>query len=119
MLRLAACSLGLIAALACAGCSVRLGDMSVLTTKGVSLDGVNLDTLPQRRNIEGEDMPWLILFFPLGIPHLETAVDDALARGDGDVMLDAVITSEGWWFLVGRSGLKVRGTVVQTRGATR
>jgi hypothetical protein len=79
---------------------------------------VNLDTLPQKRSVEGEDMPWLILFFPLGIPHLETAVDDALAKGDGDVMLDAVITSEGWWFLVGRSGLKVRGTVVKTRGAT-
>jgi hypothetical protein len=90
--------------------------MSVITSKSIALDGVNLDTLPQTRNVEGQDAKWVLLFIPLGIPHLENAIDDALAKGNGDVMLDAVISSESWWFIIGQAAYKVRGTVVRTRG---
>lgn len=99
------------------GCKTRVGDLSVISTRNVSLDRVDLDHLPQTSNVEGEDSKWIFLIIPTGVPHLEDAIDDALIKGNGDVMVDAVVHSSGWWFLLGQSTLSVRGTVVNTRGA--
>jgi len=93
--------------------------MSVLSTRNVSLDKVNMDELPQVRNVAGIDSKWMILFFPIGIPHLENAVDDALNKGDGDLMIDAVLSAGGWWFLVGKNTIIAEGTVVKTRGGAK
>ena len=108
-------SLAVSAALFLSGCAVRLGDMSVLSTRNVSLDRVDLDSRPQVKGVVGEDSKFMLLFIPLGIPHLEDAVDDALDKGQGDVMVDAVIHSTGWWFIIGQNSLRVKGTVVKTR----
>jgi hypothetical protein len=99
------------------GCSIRLADFTAISTKNVHLDRVDLDTLPQTPSITGEDSALMILFFPLGFPHLENAVDDALQKGNGDILTDAVLYSRGWWFLIGQNTLQVKGTVVRTRGA--
>lgn len=99
------------------GCSTRLGDMSIISSRTVNLDNVNLDSLPQTRNVEGEDRRFIFLFIPFGSPQLENAIDDALEKGGGDLMMDAVISSEVWWFLIGQSALIVKGTVVDTRGS--
>ena len=98
------------------GCSMRLGDMSVISTRNLSLDTVDLDRLPQTERVVGRDTKWMILIFPIGIPHLEDAIDDALEKGNGDVMVDAVVHSSGWWFLIGQNTISVKGSVVKTRG---
>ena len=41
--------------------------------------------------------------------------DDALNKGNGDVLIDAVLHSKAWWFICGQSTLEVKGTVVKTR----
>ena len=112
--------LGLFAvvALLATGCSLRLGDMSVISNRNVSLEKVDLDALPQTKNVTGKDTKFLFLFIPFGVPHLEDAVDDALNKGDGDVLVDAVIHARNWWFLVGQTGYEVTGTVVKTRGVS-
>jgi len=98
------------------GCSTRLGGMSVVSTRNVTLDRVDLDRLPQVRNITGKDSKFILLFIPFGIPSLEDAVDDALRKGGGDLLVDAVIHRRGWWFLIGETSLTVTGTAVKTRG---
>ena len=98
------------------GCATRLGDMSVISTRNVSLDEVDLDSLPQVKGVTGKDSKFIFLFIPFGVPHLEDAIDDALDKGDGDVMVDAIVHRQGWWFLIGETSLKVKGTVVKTRG---
>ena len=98
------------------GCSMRLSDLTVASTKNVNLDKVDLDSLPQTKGIVGKDTKYRILFIPLGFPHLEDAIDDALDKGNGDVMIDAVVHSRGWWFIIGQDSLEVKGTVVKTRG---
>jgi hypothetical protein len=98
------------------GCVTRLGDMTVLSTRNVTLSKVDLDRMPQVKGITGRDSKFIILCIPLGIPHLEDAVDEALNKGGGDVMVDAVVHQEGWWFLVGQTALTVKGSVVNTRG---
>ena len=98
------------------GCSIRLADFTVISTKSVELDRVDLDDLPKTENVTGYDKKLMLLFFPLGIPHIENAVDDALEKGNGDAMTDAVLYSSSWWFIVGQNILKVEGDVVNTRG---
>lgn len=107
----------LVGVVSLTGCStIRLGDLSLMSTKNVNLDEVDLDTLPQQKGIEGEDTKFVLLFIPFGIPHLEDAVDDALEKGGGDLIADAVIYSKGWWFIIGETTLSVKGTVINTKG---
>ena len=46
---------------------------------------------------------------------MKEALDDALTKADGDLMIDASLYSTSWWFLVGQVGLELRGTVVNTK----
>ncbi|MEW5894669.1 MAG: hypothetical protein AB1650_02760 [Candidatus Omnitrophota bacterium] len=98
------------------GCAMRLADMSVISTRNVSLDKVDLDRMPQVKNVTGKDSKFIFLFIPFGVPHLEDAVDDALRKGQGDLMVDAVVYSRSWWFIIGETGIEVKGSVVKTRG---
>jgi hypothetical protein len=98
------------------GCSVRLADLTMVSTKNVSLSKVDLDKLPQTQGVIAKDSRMIVLGIPLGFPHLENAVDEALEMGKGDLMTDAVITAKGWSiFLVGQNTLEVKGSVVRTR----
>lgn len=101
------------------GCSARMGDLTVASTQLAKLDGVNLNEAPTKRHVTGEAKSFMFLFIPFGIPHLEDAVEDALVKGNGDVMTDVTVHRTGWWFLVGQIGWKVTGDVVQTRGQNR
>ncbi|MDF0673693.1 MAG: hypothetical protein P0120_05030 [Nitrospira sp.] len=106
----------MIMTLLTAGCSTRIADMTVITTRIVALDRVDLDKLPTKRRVAGESTRWTILIIPLGFPTIKEAVDDALDKGGGDLMTDAVVTSEGWTaILFGLTRLKVEGDVVKTR----
>jgi hypothetical protein len=98
------------------GCSIRVADMTLMSTRIVALDRVDIDKLPVTRRVVGEDSRWNILGIPLGVPHLKDAVDDALNKGNGDLMTDAVIYQTGWTaIIVGQNSLRVEGDVVKTR----
>lgn len=109
---LAAITLGMFIS----GCAIRGADFTAISTKNVNLKGVDLNKLDGRR-VEGRDSNFVFLFIPFGFPHLEDAVDDALAKGGGDLMLDAVFHARSWWFLVGQDIIEVKGTVVNTFNA--
>ena len=54
-----------------------------------------------------------VLFIPtFAGPSLAAAVDDAIARGHGDVLTRADVRSTKYWFLVGIETLTVRGNVI-------
>ena len=99
------------------GCAFRQADLTAITTRNVKLDGVNLNELSSER-IEGKDSKFVFMFIPFGRPHLEEAIDDALDKGNGDLMLDAVIYTKSWWFLVGQNIITVKGTVLNTSETT-
>ena len=102
------------------GCSsMRIGDLSVISSRNVNLDKVDLDTLEGTR-VTGKDGVLLLLgLIPLGgLPNLEEAMDDALNQGGGDLMLDAVVRSTSWSaIIVAEVAIEVEGEVVKTRGA--
>lgn len=105
----------LIVLVIASGCTTRLADFTMISTRNVELDRVDLDSLPRTRGVSGEDSRFIFLFIPFGSPHLEEAIDDALEKGGGDVMTDAVMSSTIWWFLIGQNTLRVKGTVIDSR----
>jgi hypothetical protein len=98
------------------GCQIRQADLTAISTRNVSLDRVDLDKL-QGSRVHGEDSAFVFLFIPFGFPHLEDAIDEALNRGGGDLLTDAVVHQSGWWFIVGQSTITVDGVAVKTRGS--
>lgn len=94
------------------GCTTRLGDFTVLSTKNVDVSGVK----PGDR-YTGEDCINLLLsMIPLGEINWKNAMDQALERGKGDVMVDIVLTAKGWMipYIWGQQCIEIAGTVSQT-----
>jgi hypothetical protein len=107
----------LIASLFVSGCSTRIADLTVISPHNVSLKHVDIDSMSQVKHVEGVDKAPIVLFFPLGQPNLEEAISDALRKGGGDLMTDVTVYEEAWWaVLFGQKALRVKGTVVKTRG---
>ena len=67
-------------------------------------------------NIYNIDDVAFIFLFPLGQPKLKEALNNALEKGQGDLMVNASVYVTGWWFLIGEVGIKIKGDVVNTRG---
>lgn len=107
----------ILAGVLLAGCSTRIADLTVISPHNVSLKHTDIDNLPQVKQVEGVDKVPIVLFFPIGQPNLEEAIADALQKGGGDLMTDVTVYQEAWWaVLFGQQGLRVKGTVVKTRG---
>lgn len=116
MKKLLLAALGL---LSLSSCSTHLTDLTIITNKNIELEKINIDRAPQRKNVIGEDSKWVVLFIPLGLPKLREAVNDTLQKGQGDVIIDASVYANDWWFFIGKISLEVRGTVVDTKGGKR
>ena len=94
------------------GCSVRMADMTVASTKNYNL---NSNQFVKGERVKGEHKVPVILF-PLGIPNFKTAVDRAIEKDRCTVALsDVVITQLNQAFLVGQIGYRVEGTQIIDR----
>lgn len=92
------------------GCTIRLGDFTVLSTKNVDVSAVK----PGDR-FSGEDCANTVLVFPLGDPNWKTAMDQALEKGKGDILIDSVVTFKYWTaILFGQRCVIIDGTVSRT-----
>lgn len=110
------CVAALLALALLPGCITDQGLVTLAATQPVQLDvqNVEIEKLPAMRDVEGSHTGVTsILFFPtFAGPRLELAVEDALARGRGDVLTRAQVTTTRWWLLVGVETITVRGNVV-------
>ena len=97
-------------------CTTHLTDLSVISNKNIALDNIDIDRSPQRKLVVGEDKKFIFLFIPLGQPKIREAVNDALKKGNGDLIVDASLYVKYWWFLVGQTSIEIKGTVVNTKG---
>ena len=99
------------------GCVVRHGDFTVLSNKLVRTSDFELSKADRVKNVEGIDRAHIIFLIPTGTVVLEEAIDDALRKGQGDVLTDAVIKYSGWYipYIYGQMGWSVVGDVVKTR----
>ena len=102
-------SIGLVS-LVLAGCSVRLLDFTAISSKNCDIQGT------RGERVQGKDMAWLILGIPTGMPMKKEALDRAIERCNGDLLVDGVVYQKGWFaLLVGQSGYVIEGTCVNTK----
>ena len=105
----------LISVLYISGCSTHITDFSMISSKNVNLNKVDIDKLPQSKNVIGKDKKFVFLFIPFGQPTIKGALNDALQKGNGDLMVDASVYVTNWGFLIGQTGIEIKGDVVKTR----
>jgi hypothetical protein len=99
------------------GCTYRIADLTLVSTKNIDLTNVKLDARKGIRK-KGEDCRISILTIPLGLPNLETAVDNALIAGGGNVLVDEVTELKNTWFLIGSQHcIVVEGSVLNISDA--
>ena len=87
------------------GCSRRVADCTILSTKNIYCKNVDLTTLEQNHGVVGKD----IRFWGIG-SNLQDAADKALEKGGGNLMIDPVFYYETFPLICG--GYVVKGTVV-------
>ena len=68
----------------------------------------------------GKDCRFNLLgLIPFGLPNMEEAVDKALEKGKGNVMVDEVTEYENYWVVLGFvSCINVEGTVLTAPAST-
>ena len=87
----------LASAMLLSGCTERIGDFTLISTKNVEIGGKykKLDT-----RYKGEDGRGILLGIPLGMPNLKTAVDNCIEAGTGELLTNAVVESSFWWAII-------------------
>jgi hypothetical protein len=85
-------------------CSYRLGDFTILSTKNYN------SALKYREagRFEGEDEVFVFFGIPFGQPNIENAVDEAIEKGRGVYLTNAVLEFNNGLFSM---GYKVTGDV--------
>jgi hypothetical protein len=104
----------LVLVCACAvlvGCSVRVGDFTVISTKNVDVGGKYI----KGERKQGEDKAFAFIF-PFGTPNLKNAVDACIEAGSGELLTNVVINYVGSLGiitapLIGPFGYEVLGDV--------
>ena len=107
------------ASILCSGCTMRLIDFTVISSKNVTL---NAPQAPNRTT--GRDCVDLLLFIPINgrlQPNLKEAVDRAIeAAGTGyDALIDGVVDQETLFtYIYNRACFIVEGTPINTKQLT-
>lgn len=98
------------------GCYSRVADVSIISTKNIDLsEAIKLDVSNAKR-YSGEDCSFFTLNqypFANKLPNLELAVDEALNKGNGNVMVDEVTEESDVWVIIGNiKCIYAEGTVL-------
>ena len=108
----------LLASFLGSGCTTNHGDYTVLSNKLIRSSDFELSKADRKKTVVGEDVAHIIFIIPTKQQvTMEEAVDDALEKGDGDVMTDATVKFTSWYIplIYGTTKWVVEGDVVKTR----
>lgn len=92
------------------GCSYRMGDLTVASTKNVNIGEKYVKVA---NGVIGKDTKSIILFIPTGNPSIEEAIDLALEKVGGDLMTNVAIYCKYYWipYIYGETTIEVKGDV--------
>jgi CheY-specific phosphatase CheX len=98
-----------VALLTMSGCTVRVADLTVGSTKNFDINSGNL---VKGERVTGEDT-YPVFFLPFGIPNVKTAIDRAIETETCAVGLsDVVISHLNHSFILGTTGFRVEGDLI-------
>jgi hypothetical protein len=104
------------------GCTTRLTDFTIISTKNVDLSVIGRARRGAAR-VEGKDVAHIIIFIPTGVPNMKEAIDRAIESVPGAVALvDGVLYQRFFWipYIYGQSAFVVEGTpLINTAQASR
>lgn len=85
-------------------CSYRLGDFTIISTKNYNM------ALKYKEvgRYDGMDLVFVLFGIPFGKPNIENAVDEAIQKGNGVYLANAVLEVIGTFF---HQGYKITGDV--------
>ncbi|MDI3357001.1 hypothetical protein MO767_22000 [Pseudomonas sp. UYIF39] len=99
----------LVATILTTGCTIRVADMTVASTKNYN---INSSKFVKGARVTGEDS-YPVILFPTGIPNIKTAMDNAIQQDKCAVGLSDVVMSQlNHAFLVGSIGYRVEGDLI-------
>jgi hypothetical protein len=97
------------------GCTTRVGDLTLVSTKNIDLSNTQLDIKSGTRQTAEDCVFVLLSLIPLGLPNIENAMDQALEKGNGNIMVDEVTRRKETWVVLGTIAcIEVEGTVLNT-----
>jgi hypothetical protein len=99
-------SIALICLALVSGCSIRLGDCTIMSTKNIYCKNVDLTKLEQYPGVVGKD----IRFWGIG-SNIKDAADKALEQNNTNLLIDSVVYYE--WFPLICGGYVVKGMCVK------
>lgn len=94
------------------GCTTRLVDFTVISSKNVDLSR-GAEFKRHNSRVTGEDLARVIIFIPTGTPNAKEALDRAIESVPGAVaLLDGVLTYEWFYipYIYGESKYIIEGT---------
>lgn len=95
------------------GCTMRVADMTVGSTKNYN---INSAQFVKGDRVKGEDK-YPVIIFPIGIPNVKTAMDNAIEQHRCAVALtDVVVSQLNHSFLFGTVGYRIEGDLVLDAG---
>ena len=97
-----------------AGCTTRLVDYTVISTKNIDWSRANSFQRAKGRT-EGKDTAHIIIIIPTGVPNMKEAIDRAIESVPGGVALvDGVLSSNAWYipYIYGQSSYVIEGSVL-------
>lgn len=94
------------------GCSQRLVDFTVISTKNVPLTDEAPNLQKANSRVKGTDAKLTVLFIPFGIPDMKEAIDKAIEKYPGAVALTDGVVYSKWWscLIAGQNKYVVEGT---------
>ena len=107
--------LSVVAATAITGCTHRIGDFTVASTKNMDVTDA-AHKIESGKRIKGIDKAHIILFIPTGIPNMKEAMDHAIESSPGSVGLSDVTIKQGSFyipFIYGQEWYEVEGTPIR------
>ncbi len=104
----------LLVVIAAGGCTQRLGDFTVLSSKNIDMTNFNTEGAEKSKPVMGEDRR-VIVILPGSAPNLKEAVDRALENGNAQVLTNAVVYYTAWYvpYVCGEMKFEVKGNAVQ------
>ena len=96
-------------ALLLTGCiSMDMAEFSVVSTKPIDIKSEYIES----KRVTGTDMTHQVIIFPIGVPKIDSAVENALASSGADYLTDVKVTSDTWLIplLYGQLSINVEGT---------
>lgn len=98
-----------MAALMITGCATRIADLTVVSTKNFNMNSGNFGK--GERVVGKSNIP--VVIFPLGVPNLKEAVDNAIEKNACAVGLsNVVIYNYNYSFFFGVTGISVKGDLI-------